>query len=529
MKRFFFIPLIMLLSVSITAQVHIKADDPATWSAQELSQYIGQTVVFDNPIVVCSNAGSDLTVGPWRAFQPESHGYTNTEDYKSTVRINGSCIFRLSGIDEYHRCGEKIYNLTATVNSALSLTYVSGEWRGNTRAEMEADIPDLGDYRLLVCGFNLENYFSTLGQMGARSAADKEKQRTKISKALKCIDADIFGLVELQQGNDAVQEIVNDLNTNLPGRNYQFFSDQEIGTSQKVEFVYDANKVEPIGVPGKIDTELKYRKKMVCFREIATGERFIYSINHFKAMNTGDETRRVNEAKAVLDYYNSYRMRKNVRDNDLLLMGDLNCYAFTAPIKIFTNAGLTDLHRAFHADSSYSYMYSGLASYIDHAICTSSLYRQVTGMAAYHINSDENDRYTYDKSNDLSMFRCSDHDPVLVGLKLDSTISGTPYFNGSNYGTDSLTFCYSYIKGEEDVNPLVYFDIYTMYGYRICEPTPIKFNQLNIENHVKYYTLSDDNPDLPEEIKNFLPLPSGVYVIHIYYNNAVYNLKLIIK
>ena len=47
-------------------------------------------------------------------------------------------------------------------------------------------------------------------------------------------------------------------------------------------------------------------------------------------------------------------------------------------------------------------------------------------MVAYHINSDEHDRYTYDKSNDQTMFRCSDHDPIIVGLRLDSTITFIP-------------------------------------------------------------------------------------------------------
>jgi hypothetical protein len=47
-------------------------------------------------------------------------------------------------------------------------------------------------------------------------------------------------------------------------------------------------------------------------------------------------------------------------------------------------------------------------------------------MVAYHINSDESDSYTYDKSNDQSMFRCSDHDPVLVGLRLDTTYTVSP-------------------------------------------------------------------------------------------------------
>ncbi len=506
MKKSFLLLTTLFIALTLAAQVHITAEDPATWNAQELSQYIGQTVVFDNPMVVSSNLSSDLTVGPWRMFQPESHGSINTEDYKSTVRINGSCVFRLTGVNEYHRCGEKIYNLKAKVNSALSLTFISGEWKGNTRDELEAGIPDLGDYRLLVCGFNLENYYTSIGEMGARSASDKQKQRTKISKALKHINADIFGLVELQQGNEAVQEIVNDLNNNLPGRNYKFFSDPESGTYQKVEFVYDANKVEPIGTPGKIETEVKHRKKMICFREKATGEKFIYSINHFKAMNTGDEARRVNESKAVLDYYRSYRLNRNILDEDLLLMGDLNCYAFTSPIKQLTNSGLMDLHRAFHADSSYSYMYGGLASYIDHAICSSTLYRQITGMAAFHINSDENDRYTYDKSNDLTMFRCSDHDPVLVGLKLDSTLlyDPSPQINTANIITgesDQMVILNAYNPDFKS-----FYAIYSISGWLID-----KHEITSLDYTVK----------LPEQ--------AGTYIVYIYYNGQTYQRKMIVR
>lgn len=164
--------------------------------------------------------------------------------------------------------------------------------------------------------------------------------------------------------------------------------------------------MSPIGKAVETTVEVKDRKKMLCFRERSTGERFIFGINHFKAMS-GDESIRVNEAKAVVDLYNTYRQNRNIRDDDVLIMGDLNCYAMTSPIQVFKDRGLVDLHRAFHADSSYSYLYSNLTSYIDHAICNSSLFRQITGMAAYHINSDEDDRYNYQRSNDQTMFRSS--------------------------------------------------------------------------------------------------------------------------
>lgn len=532
MKRCFLLSIALSAFIALSAEVHITIDDPSTWSGQVLSPYVGQTVVFDVPMIVCSNANGNYTVSPWRRFQPECQGSMGSDEYNETVRINSTCMFSISNISGYHRCGEKIHNLRATVNSTSSLTFKSGEWKGNKRADLEKGLPHLGDYRLLVCAFNLENYFvQHLGPeyLGPDSHEDHQRQRAKISKALKQINADIFGLVELEQGDDAIGEIVSDLNKNLPGRNYRFFSHPSGGTNQKSDFVYDANKVEPIGSPVETTVETADRKKMLCFREISSGEKFILSVNHFKAMNSGDETRRVNEAKAVLDLYNDYRKSRNVHDNDILIMGDLNCYAMTTPIQVFKDRGLIDLHRAFHADSSYSYMFSSLASYIDHAICNPSILWQVTGVAAYHINSDEDDRYNYERSSDNTMFRSSDHDPVLVGLRLDSTITGDPYFNGSDFGRDSVTFYYSYLPGEENNTPLVYFDIYTVSGYKVCNPTLLRFNRLNENEHRKYYTLSRENTDLPDEIKEFLPLPAGVYVIRFYYNGTVKSYKLIVQ
>ena len=245
---------------------------------------------------------------------------------------------------------------------------------------------------------------------------------------------------------------------------------------------------------------------MICFREIETGEKFIYSINHFKSMNTGDEYRRVNEARAVLDFYkSSYRQNPEIKDNDVLFMGDLNCYAKTEPIFVFTDRGMIDLHRAFHADSSYSYMYSRLASYIDHAICNETLYPQVTGMAAFHINSDEDDRYTYDKSDDETMFRCSDHDPVLVGLKLDGSIvyDPTPQLNSSDIisgESNRLIIKNAHKDGENS-----YYAIYTVNGL-----------------------LLERKEILSVFYETELPQNAGVYVVYVYFDGQVYQRKMIV-
>ena len=515
MKNRFLLFTLVLFCGQLLAQVHITVGDPSTWSKQALSGYVGKTVVFDAPMVVCGNTNENYTISPWRRFQPENQGQKGSDAYTTTSYINSHSMFNLTGASGYHRCGEKIYNLTVYVSDINTLKWQSGTWKGNTRSDLEKSIPDLGDYRLLVCGFNLENYFMTLGSMGAQNASDRQAQRTKVSKALKQINADIYGLVELQQGNEAIDEIVSDLNSaNLVARkdksgkkrNYKHFSDAVSGTMQKTDFVYDANQVEPVGTPVETNVELSYRKKMVCFREIATGEKFIYSINHFKAMNSGGEEIRVSEAKAVVNLYNTYRQDRLIREKDVLVMGDLNCYGKTRPIAVFTDAGMIDLHRAFHADSSYSYMYGGMASYIDHAIANGTMYRQVTGMSAYHINSDEDDYYTYNKSNDRTMFRCSDHDPVLVGLRLDSTLlyDPSPKINAGeiiNGDTRSLIIQDAHQEGQKS-----YYAIYSINGWQV-EQKEIKsaFHEVA------------------------LPKDPGMYIICVYYNGQAYQRKLIVR
>ena len=511
MKKRFSLFIILFLPLGLMAQTHITVSGPNTWSTSELSKYVGQTVIFDDPIVVCSNANSKYTVAPWRMYQPLSQGTAGSLEYNQAIHVNGYCSFTLTGVSGYHRCGEKIYNLRAKVNSTTSLSMVGGEWRGNTRADMEAGLPDLGDYRLLICAMNLENYFvDHLGRdyLGPDSYSEHQDQRAKVSKALKKINADIYGLVELEEGNSAIDEIVKDLNSNLPGRNYKYFSDASTGSQQKSDFVYDANKVEPIGTPCEINTELANRKKMLCFREKETGEKFIYSINHFKAMNTGDEYRRVNEATAVYNFYkSSYRQNPSIRDNDVLFMGDMNCYAKSEPILTFTKQGMIDLHRAFHADSSYSYMYGGLASYIDHAICNETMYPQITGMAAYHINSDEDDRYTYDgKWSDNTMFRCSDHDPVLVGLKLDSSLvyDPTPHLNSAQIlsgEANTLVIQNAYAASQKS-----FYTIYSVSGILIQRE----------EITSPYFEVD-------------LPADPGVYVVYVYFDGVTYQRKMIVR
>ena len=127
MRRFLLSYVLIFVCACAFAQTHITIDNPGTWTAEKLQPYIGQTVIFDVPMIVCGNANGNYVVSPWRRFQPESHGFAGTTDYNATVRINSTCMFGLSGVNDYHRCGEKIIGLKAKVNST-SMMYVIIPW-----------------------------------------------------------------------------------------------------------------------------------------------------------------------------------------------------------------------------------------------------------------------------------------------------------------------------------------------------------------------------------------------------------------
>lgn len=432
---------------SLYAQTHVRFADPKDWTTAELQKYVGKTVVFDQPVYTCNNYNNKLTASMHRVMSPTNQAIPLSAEYNHLVTIDNSSTFTLNGLSGYHRMGEMIFGLVAKINSTTSITAQSFDSIVGTRQDMERGIPNVDlitedgvvvPHDLLVCTANLEYYLvENLGTgFGPDNQTQHNKQKTKVLAGLSKINADIYGLVEIEQGQSALAEIASEL-TRLTGRNFTYINDggSASGSYTKSGYVYCSDVVVPYGTLFNNNTGVNNRKKMQAFDMVSTGERFIFSLNHFKAKSgtgTGSDANkndgqgsyngsRVNEANSVLEYYRTYRTPSKYNDDDILIMGDLNAYAKEDPIRVLTDGGMTDLHRYFHADSSYSYTYHGQAGYLDHALCNNTMLAQVTGMAAYHLNSDESDDFTYDKSNDQTMFRYSDHDPVLVGLKLGAT------------------------------------------------------------------------------------------------------------
>jgi len=159
----------------------------------------------------------------------------------------------------------------------------------------------------------------------------------------------------------------------------------------------------------------------------------------------------------------------SVGDSDVLIIGDLNSYGAEDPIQVITGAGfVNELERFVRpAGMPYSFVFSGLSGYLDHALASASLSPQVAGVAEWHLNADEPEVIDYNidsaKPQDLYNglpYRASDHDPVVISLDLqpsyrDITGAVSPASSGLLYNrvTQKYTGSFSFTNtGASAVN-----------------------------------------------------------------------------
>lgn len=339
------------------------------------------------------------------------------------------------------------YTITPTVAPVFT---------GNRRP---TTVTGLGNYNLKVCSYNLRYYLaSNYGTgYGPDDEADAEKQHNKIIKSLAAIDADIYGLVEVQLGQEALAKITNALNDLNNGKHYSYINDgtKVNGTYTKVGFVYRDDLLEPLRQIQSNNTGVNNRKKGQGFKMKSNNEQIVIMLNHFKAKSgqgrddnadigdgqgsyNGD---RVREATALVTFAQS--CARYFGDNDIIIMGDLNAYSQEDPVRVITDAGYTNLIKKYGGEKAYSYVFGGNIGCLDHALTTPSLTAQTTGCQVFHINADESsafDYYGYSYNDD--MYRSSDHDPVVIGFNLNSTTTGIETENSEQsaiiYGENNI-------------------------------------------------------------------------------------------
>jgi predicted extracellular nuclease len=395
--------------------------------------------------------------------------YVNrTAGQPATIRI-GSTIDNLTGVMGFGFGSYRIQRNPYDANDPLNTNYGL-----NINYAPRPEVPVVGG-SVKVASFNVLNYFTTIDDgindaRGADSIVEFQRQRTKIISAISQLNADVVGLIEMENnGTTAIADLVAGLNAANGAGTYAFVADPAGyntlpgGTDAiKVAFIYKPGKVTPVGnalAPNNAAFNQGRAPVAQVFQEIATGERFTPIINHFKSKGSaaslpgdtdqGDGQGQSNatrkaQATALADFITTTVLPQS-GDSDVMILGDLNAYSEEDPIDILRSRGYTKL------ETGDGYVFDGQAGSLDHAMTSNSLTGQVSGSAKWNINAYEPDALDYndqvrdpgenfnpdqDELFQPDAFRSSDHDPILVGLNLASQKN---IINGSAIRRDILT------------------------------------------------------------------------------------------
>ncbi|PKO08024.1 MAG: endonuclease/exonuclease/phosphatase [Chloroflexi bacterium HGW-Chloroflexi-2] len=371
------------------------------------------------------------------------------------IHPNGS-IFDLGNL---FRGGDTVANVTGIMDYGFSEYRIQptqgADYTGiNPRTNSPEDVG--GDIK--VASFNVLNYFTTLNSRGANTIEEFVRQRAKIIAAISVIDADVVGLMEIENNNAAIMDLVAGLNGLMGQGTYAYVDTGVIGTDEiKVAMIYKPSTVDLYGSHAILDNSVdprfldtKNRPALAqSFMDKTNGGVFTVAVNHLKSKGSdcndvgdpdlGDgagncNLTRLNATQALVDWLADDPTESGSKN--YLIIGDLNSYDKEDPIDAIlagpddvagTEDDYTDLLFHYVGEDAYTYVFDGQIGYLDHALVNSDLFDMVTGTTVWHINADEPDLIDYDMSFKLPAqdalyapdpFRSSDHDPVIVGLKV---------------------------------------------------------------------------------------------------------------
>jgi predicted extracellular nuclease len=371
------------------------------------------------------------------------------------------------------RAGDGLANVTGVMDESFGRVRIQPTRAATYRPlNPRPPHPDAVGGHLEVASFNVLNYFTTLDSnprarcgpaadlacRGADSAEELARQRAKLLAALAAIDADVVGLVEIENApSDApTADLVSALNDRLGAGTYAAIATGAIGTDAiRPALLYRPEKVSPSGAHAILDAavdprfrDTKNRPALAqTFRDNATGGVFTVVVNHLKSKgsdcndlgdpNIGDGAGNCNQTRkaavqALVDWLATDPTHSG--HAAFLVVGDLNAYAKEDPIDVLLAAGYRDLLRDFVGQDAYSYRFDGQLGSLDYAFASPGLRASVTGATVWHINADEPDILDYDTTfkrpaqdalYEPDAYRSSDHDPLIVGLAICDEVEPT--------------------------------------------------------------------------------------------------------
>ena len=448
----------------------------------DLEAFEGMLVTLEQPLVVTNNFGlgrygevelatERLYQGTQVALPGDAANAVETEnllkkillDDGSTVQNLDPTAYPTPGLSAENtlRTGDTVNTVTGALAYSFSLyrihPTVAPSFIATNARENAPELNAEADLR--VASFNVLNYFNGDGQgggfptaRGADSEAEFTRQEAKIVSAISAIQADVVGLMEIENDGfgefSAIASLVDALNDADSANNYAFvdFNVDQIGTDAiTTALIYRANKVEEVGTAA-ITTEAPFdfsnRAPIAqSFKSLETDEVFTVAVSHLKSKSCGSASGnnadsgdgqgcwneiRTEGANAFANWLDS--KPTGVDDEDTILVGDMNAYAMEDPIRAFADKGYKNVVAEIDGDTlGYSYSFSGRAGSLDHAVATQSLLSKIVAATDWHINADEPISLDYNvefksegQQSSLyseSAYRASDHDPVIIDIK----------------------------------------------------------------------------------------------------------------
>lgn len=468
---------------SSNAQVSATSISLPFASSDSAEAYEGMLVEFSHPLTVSENYNlgryGELVLSNGRLFNPteitQPGAAANAQQAQNDLNriiLDDASTQQNPAIIPYPSGNLSAYNTVRSGDTVAQLrgvmSYGFGKYRIQTSETVDftasnprTEAPAIADAQLRVASFNVLNYFNGDGQgagfptpRGADTLVEFERQKAKIVSALLAMNADIVGLMEIENDgfdeNSAIADLVVALNK-ATKRNYQFAKPNanQVGNDAiAVGLIYDSNTVTAEGVAKTLDsaafTDKNRQPLLQVFSSNANKGRFSVVVNHFKSKSsrncpdTGvDADKKDGQAcwngirtQAAVELSNWLAQHvEQVNDPDVLILGDLNAYSMEQPVTTLEQNGYRNLIKQFNTSPQYTYVFYGQAGSLDHALANSSLARQIVDAKTWAINTDEPKVLDYNmeyktpeqQQNYYADFayRASDHDPVLVALNLE--------------------------------------------------------------------------------------------------------------
>ncbi|UTW46625.1 ExeM/NucH family extracellular endonuclease [bacterium SCSIO 12696] len=410
---------------------------------------------------------------------------------EASAKRMGDTIDNLTGVLDYKWAGSSSSAATWRVRSHIDGTNGFTSTEGGDSPNLRPLAPESVEGTLKIASFNVLNFFTTLDDGDTNTAvglsprgaddltrfgvepatAELNRQQAKLVNAIIAMDADILGLVEMENefdaindGSTAIETLVNAVNGELGSNQYTYVypGQQFVGTDAiAVAFIYkpavvslaEGSSVAMLddGVAATLDVfagrdfdadpifngPATNRVSLAAsFTHLESGDSLTVVANHFKSKGPSglsDTTspnfdqadgagfwnqRRLDGAVAVNEWLATNPT--GLEDDDRVILGDLNAYAQEEPVQYLIANGFNNVED----DDAYSFVFDGQVGTLDYLLVSDSLLAKLSGVSVWHINADEADAldYNLDFGRSDSYFdgstatRNSDHDPLFIGL-----------------------------------------------------------------------------------------------------------------